>query len=314
MIRKISYFFVAIVALFTLQTPAQAAEDGGKMMPFIRGSDGAVSVDATSATLSAKLTAAGFDIVGTYAPYPNANILVISNAALIATAAKTEFGSYGATQRVSITEHNGAIQVGYTNPPYMAAAYQLDSDLADIKGAMKKVLGDQGEYGPPEGLTAKKLNGYHYMIFMPYFDDPNLLGSAASHKEMVDRVEASLKSNTVGVSKVYRIDIPGKEEVVFGVALKGNGEDEKEKDDTWLMSEIDFKDVRSTAHLPIEMVVSGKKAWALDSKFRIAINFPDLSMTGDNSFMNIMGSPGKIQEALTIVSGGEYKGEGKWAN
>jgi len=314
MIRKISYFIVAIVALFAVQTPAQAAGNEGEMMPFVRGNDGAVSVDATSATLSAKLTAAGFEIVGTYAPYANANILIVSNAALQATASKTELGGFGAAQRVSITEHNGAIQVGYTNPTYMAAAYQMDSDLASIKSALKGALGDQGEYGPPEGLSAKKLNGYHYMIFMPYFDDPNLLGSAASHKEMVDRVEANLKANLVGVSKVFRIDIPGKEEVVFGVAMTGNGEDEKEKDDKWLMSEIDFKDVRSTAHLPIELIVSGKKAWALDSKFRIAINFPDLSMTGDNSFMNIMGSPGKIQEAITIISGGNYTGEGKYAN
>ncbi|PHS77163.1 MAG: hypothetical protein COB59_09665 [Rhodospirillaceae bacterium] len=314
MIRKISYFLVAIVALFAVQTPAQAAEDGGEMMPFVRGNDGAISVDATSATLAAQLTAVGFEIVGTYAPYTNANILIISNATLQATASKTEFGGYGAAQRVSITEHNGSIQVGYTNPSYMAAAYQMDGDLSGIKSTLKGVLGDQGEYGPPEGLTVKDLNGYHYMIFMPYFDNPNLLGSAPSHKEMVDRVEANLKSNSVGVSKVFRIDIPGKEEVVFGVSLKGNGEDEKEKDDAWVMSEIDFKDVRSTAHLPIELIVSGKKAWALDSKFRIAINFPDLSMTGDNSFMNIMGSPGKIQEAITIISGGNYTGEGKYAN
>ena len=311
MIRKISYFLVAVVALFALQTPAQAE---GEMMPFVRGSDGSGSVSATSAAVSAKLTAAGFDIIGTYAPYENATILVVSNAALQATAAKTDFGGYGAAQRVSITEHGGAIQVGYTNPSYMAAAYQMDGDLAATKAALTGALGDQGEYGPPEGLTAKKLNGYHYMIFMPYFDDPNLLGTASSHKEMVDRVEANLKSNSVGVSKVFRIDIPGKEEVVFGIAVKGNGEAEKEKDDAWIMSEIDFKDVRSTAHLPIELIVSGKKAWALDSKFRIAINFPDLSMSGDNSFMNIMASPGKIQEAMTIVSGGKFKGEGKYAD
>jgi hypothetical protein len=163
-------------------------------------------------------------------------------------------------------------------------------------------------------MTADDLNDYHYMFLMPYFDDPNLLGTAKSHQEMVNRVEANLAKGLAGVSKVYRVDIPGKDEVVFGVGLKGNGEDEREKDDAWIMSEIDFKDTRSTAHLPIEFIVSGKKAWALDSKFRIAINFSDLSMSGDNSFMNIMGSPGAIQEALTLVSGGKFKGEGKYAD
>ena len=269
---------------------------------------------ATSAAVSAKLSGAGFEIVGTYAPYPNANIIVVTNDTLKATAAKTDFGGFGAAQRVAITDMNGAIQVSYTNPPYIAAAYQMDGDLAGVKSALSGALGDKGEYGPAEGMTAKELNGYHYMFLMPYFDDPNLLGSAKSHKEMVDRVEANLAKNLAGVSKVFRIDVPGTEDVVFGVGIKGHGEDEQQKDDSWVMNEVDFKDVRSTAHLPYEIIVSGKKAWALDSKFRIAINFPDLSMSGDNSFMNIMGSPGAIQEAMTLISGGNYKGEGKYAD
>lgn len=312
MIRKISYVIAAIMALMTFQAPVHAAED--IMMPFVRATDGSASVAATSADVSAKLAAAGFEIVGTYAPYANANIIIVTNAALKSTAAKTEFGGFGASQRVAITDMNGQIQVGYTNPPYMAAAYQLDGDLLDVKSQLVGALGDQGEYGPAEGMTAKQLNGYHYMFLMPYFDDPNLLGSAKSHGEMVARVEANLAKTMAGVTKVFRIDVPGKEETVFGVGIKGNGEEERDKDDAWVMSEIDFKDTRSTAHLPYEIVVSGKKAWALDSKFRIAINFPDLSMSGDNSFMNIMGSPGAIQEAITLVAGGKYKGEGKYAD
>jgi hypothetical protein len=64
------------------------------------------------------------------------------------------------------------------------------------------------------------------------------------------------------------------------------------------MSEIDFHDVKSTAHLPYEVLVSGKNVYALYARFRIAINFPDLSMMGKNSFMNIMQSPEAIRAAL----------------
>ena len=78
-------------------------------------------------------------------------------------------------------------------------------------------------------------------------------------------------------------------------------------DDKFIMSEIDFKPIRSTAHLPYEILVSGDEAEALHARFRIAINFPDLSMMGDNSFMNIMPSPDAIQEALTEVAGGEVE-------
>jgi hypothetical protein len=64
------------------------------------------------------------------------------------------------------------------------------------------------------------------------------------------------------------------------------------------MSEIDFRDIKSTAHLPYEVLVSDNKVYALYARFRIAISFPDLSMMGPNSFMNIMSAPEAIRKAL----------------
>jgi len=84
---------------------------------------------------------------------------------------------------------------------------------------------------------------------------------------------------------------------VFGAAMKGGG-DAKAMDDRFIMSEIDFRDLKSTAHLPYEVLVSGNKVYALYARFRIAINYPDLSMMGSNSFMNIMDSPEAIRKAL----------------
>ena len=68
--------------------------------------------------------------------------------------------------------------------------------------------------------------------------------------------------------------------------------------------EIDFKETRSTAHLPYEVLVHDGEVEALHARFRIAMNFPDLSMMGSNSFMNIMPSPDAIKEALTKAAGG----------
>ena len=61
--------------------------------------------------------------------------------------------------------------------------------------------------------------------------------------------------------------------------MKGEG-DNKYMDDKYIMSEIDFQDVKSTAHLPYDILVSGNKVYALYARFRIAISFPDLSMMG----------------------------------
>jgi hypothetical protein len=104
---------------------------------------------------------------------------------------------------------------------------------------------------------------------------------------------------------VYRIDLPEKKEAVFGAAMKGATDEDKYMDDKFIMSEIDFKDIRATAHLPYEILVSGNKVYALYARFRIATSFPDLSMMGKNSFMNIMKSPEAIRKALTQAAGGK---------
>ena len=127
----------------------------------------------------------------------------------------------------------------------------------------------------------------------------------------VKAVEANLAKKLGGVSKVYRVDIPGKDEVVFGVDMKQTPGGSKYMSDDFIMGVIDFKDIKSTAQLPVEILVSGDKIYALYYRFRIAINFPNLSMMGENSFMNIVESPEAAKTALIGVAGGEVK-KGYW--
>jgi hypothetical protein len=158
------------------------------------------------------------------------------------------------------------------------------------------------EFGA-KGITAAQLRKYHYKMMMPYFDDPDPLVMHASHEEAVKQVEAGLAAGKQGVTRVYRVDIPGKKEVLFGVAMKGATEKDKFIDDKFIMSEIDFKDVKSAAHLPYEILVVDRRVFALSARFRIAASFPDLSMMGENSFMRIMESPDAIKKALAYTAG-----------
>ena len=274
---------------------AQAAD--AMLKPFVLASIGAGTVAEKSAQVKGALTAAGFTIAGEYAPYPSADIIVVTNDALKKNAAASEFGGYGAVQRVAVTAHGDQVQVSYTNPVYMAAVYRMQGDLAEVSAALEKALGRIEEYGSAKGMTAKQARKYHYMLGMEYFDEPSVLAEYPSHEAAVRAVDAKLSAGKDGISKVYRVDVPGKQESVFGVAMKGSGDD-KYRDDQFIMSEIDFHDVRSTAHLPYEVLVSGNKVYALYARFRIAIDFPDLSMMGKNSFMNIMKTPEAIRVAL----------------
>ena len=160
-------------------------------------------------------------------------------------------------------------------------------------------------------MSGEDLREYHYMFGMEYFDDPSELAEYDSYEQGVKTVEANLEKGVGGVTKVYRVDIPGKKQTLFGVAMDAPSDSEEDQymDDEYIMDEIDFKDLRSTAHLPYEILVSGDQAYALYARFRIAINFPDLSMMGSNSFMNIMDSPAAIEKALIQAAGGKLTAE-----
>lgn len=308
----------AVVAMGLLVSvallPAHAAE---RLKPFELASTSIGDMAATVAQVKQKLAAGGFTVLGSYAPYTkaafpdgevvSAEVIGVTNPALQAAAAATPSGGYAVVQRVTVTEvtAKGAsqVQVAYTNPSYMANAYRLNGDLADVTAALGKALGTQQAYGSAKGLKPSDLRDYHYKMFMPYFTDADLLAKYDSHAQAVSAVQAGLAAHKGGTSEVYQLALPGGEQTVFGVALSGPS-DNTCSGDRHVMSRIDFQPIKSTGHLPYDVLVSGNKVYALAAKFRIAINFPDLSMMGSNSFVSIMCAPGAIQKALKAAAGG----------
>jgi hypothetical protein len=292
-LRAIVSAVLASLVLFTMAAMAQA--EGLK--PFVLGAEPQqADLEQAAAAVKTALQGQGFEVAGSYAPYPNAVVIVVTNDALKANAAKSDFGGYGAGLRVAVTKVKDKVQVSYANPPYWAAAYRMKETLEDVKAKLEAALGKQKEYGSEDGIKEKSLRKYNYMMGMEKFDSlgDHELAQFKTYQDAVNAVEAGLAAGKAGVTKVYRIDVPGKEETVFGVAIaKGKGADK------YIMDYIDFADVKSTAHLPYEVLVSGNKVYHLFARFRIAISFPDLSMMGSNSFMSIMSAPGAIKDSLT---------------
>lgn len=286
----------------TLSAAVAFAQDA-VLKPFVLASKGTGDVAQKVEATKAALTKAGFVIAGSYSPYANTTIIGATNDELRSTAAKSEHGGYGAAVRVAVVKAKDEVQVSYTNPPYWANVYRMNGDLKDTAAKLQAALGKVEEFGA-KGLTPAQLRKYHYAFGMEYFTEDNNFVSYGSHEEALKAVEDGLAAGKHGVSKVYRVDVAGKKEVLFGVAMKGTG-DSKMMDDAYLMSEIDFKDVKSAAHLPYDILVSDNKVYAQYARFRIAVSFPDLSMMGANSFMNIMKSPEAIREALALTVGGK---------
>jgi hypothetical protein len=272
-----------------------AGADDPVLKPFVLGSNGPGTIDAKFEEIKAALAQQGFQVVGDYSPYKGARVVVITSEVLKNSAAQSEFGAYGAVQRISLTEMAKELQVAYTNPLYMAQAYRMKDTLAETGAALEKALGKKAEFGSQAGLKPNKLRKYHYMMMMPYFTDPIKLASYKTQEEAVQAVEANLAARKGGVVKVYRVDVPGKQESVFGVGMT-----EGEGADAAIMKIIDKGEMKHTAHLPYELVVSDGKVYMLHGKFRIAVNFPDLTM---GTFMKISGAPSAIEDKLKLVAG-----------
>ena len=149
------------VAGFIFICSAGSALADDFLMPFVFAGNASGDVAAASADVKSKVTAAGFEVVGEYSPYAGANVIIVTSDALKAHAAKSDFGGYGAIQRISVTKNGDNTEVVYTNPVYMAAAYRMASDLSDIRAALEGALGAEKDFGSEKNLTADDLRKYH---------------------------------------------------------------------------------------------------------------------------------------------------------
>jgi uncharacterized protein (DUF302 family) len=294
------------VLLLPLAGGVQAAE---YFNPFMLASRGAGDFVTKVQETKAALSGAGFEILGEYSPYShtfvdNTDVIVVTNAELKNAATRTRYGGFAAPWRVAVTQTTGGeIQIAYANPPYIASAYRLDTDLAGVSKALKAALGAMEPFGSNKGLTARKLGRYHYTFGMEYFDDVYQLAKYDSHRQAVAALEKNLAAGVAGVTKVYRLDLSN-DVTVFGVARKAPDESELDMDEAHIMGVVDFDELKGTAYLPYEIMVDGTDVVALNMRFRMAVHYPDLKMMGKNSFMTLMSSPGAIQKALTAAAGG----------
>jgi len=297
---KITRILVLLISL-TLFSPLAA--DDTRYKPFVLASVSEASLadrfDATVATLED----AGFTIAGHYRPLENSVVIVVTSDALKEIAAQSERGGYAAGQRISITERDSGTEVAYVNPIYIQHAYRLETDMSPVYSALQEALGGMETFGSKKGLKAKKLSKYNYMPMMQKFDDPSELGEFASFEDATAAVEAGLAVEGDALTRIYRIDIPGKDQAVFGIGMKatGNSEDEEDIDESFQMSIVDFEGPGKVAYFPYEILVNGTNVEALHMRFRMAVHFPDLSMMGDHGFTQLMSSPGAIEDALEAL-------------
>jgi hypothetical protein len=292
-----------LLAPLAVLAAAAMAQDEVVYRPFVLASINASGLEQQATATSAALAGAGFTVAGQYAPLDGTRVIVVTSPELQAVAASSERGGYGAAQRISLTERDGQTEVAFVNPLYIQHAYRLDGDLQPVLDRLVGALGRIEEFGAKKGLSAKKLAKYHYMVGMQRFDNPSKLGDFDSHAAAVAAVEAGLAREGDALTQVYRIDVPGTAQTLFGVGMKATGanEDELDIDEAHQLAIVDFEGYGKAAYFPYEILVRDGEVEALHMRFRMAVHFPDLSMMGKHGFTKLMASPGATEKALEAL-------------
>ena len=281
--KKISAFILAATLVVSLSANAAT-----KYKPFVSAASETGTIDEATARVSDKLTKAGFEVLGNYSPYEDnsARIIGFTHQDLKTAAITHNRGGFGAVLRVAVTANNGTLEVSYTNPPYSGYAYHI-GPLKSMEKLLKTTLGGGAKFGA-KGLNKRDLGDYHYQMFMPYFEDAITIATFSSHEKALAAANKSVAHADSDLTKLWQIRI-GADQVIIGVQLnKGWWKGQIQN----IMSKVDLGSPKATAALPWEVLISGNDIVYLPGRFRIALMFPDLTMS---NFMNIMEVPGQME-------------------
>lgn len=269
------------------------------LSPYFQGNKvQAGDVQAVMTQVEAKLSKAGFNVVGKYAPsgLPGYGVVVVTEPGLLNAVRNLGGASIvGTPIRIGVKSDGS---VSYENLEYWLRAYfRKQYPLAEkaVKSAHSKLSKALGAGKPFGGeVDRKDLADYQYMFGMEGFDsDKNMLMEHLAFEDAVKTIQDNLARGVGKTAKVYEIIQADKKLAVFGVALN----DPKEGEGWWVKT----VGADNVAALPYEIYVVNNKASHLFARFRIALGWPNVGM---GSFMRIVEAPGIIRDTLTVVAGG----------
>lgn len=294
-----------LLILLSLATLSLQAADKQTYKPFILATQSATSMNDAKMEVKKQIIKSPFSVVAEHSPYDGAYIYIITSDELKSLAAESRYGGFAAPQRISLTQVGQSIQIAYTNPVFMQHAYRMKKvDMQPILDQMKTAFGFIEFFGG-DGLTDRKLKRYKYSFGLEGFDSFYELPEYESHVKAIAALIKGFKEKDNGITEIYQIKIPGKEQVVFGVAMSAEDSGDEALDTRKTMDIVDHLPLKRTAYLPYEIMVDGKKIIAMHARFRIAVNFSDLKMFGKHGFGKLFSTPGAYRKAFTKVSGGK---------
>ncbi|MEA1983846.1 MAG: hypothetical protein U9N39_09905 [Campylobacterota bacterium] len=225
------------------------------------------------------LEAAGFTVIAKYSPVKKGTTLVFTDDSLKAEASK-EGRAFAGVSRVFVDDKEKMIS--FTNPVYFGRAFmQKEYNHAVFNDALEKIKAAfPGLKASADKLEYDDLAGYHFMVGMPYYEDPDELGKP--NATTADAV-AKAKGYKKGKAVIFELKL-SETSTLLGYDL---GKRTKK-----FVKKIGRA---NAAILPWCVSIENGQAKALNAKYYIAISYPLLDMGG---FMGIATVPGAITKDL----------------
>ncbi len=259
---------IATLATVTLLTSSAFAE---KISTYLVGA----FQDASS--VQTALKGAGFEILAEHQIDKAGDLTsVVFTCPTLKAGANKEGKGFAAVLRVLVNKADNEISI--TNPLYFSKAFlQKSYDDAAAHKVLGKINGAfTGLIGSADGMDAGDLEGYHFMMGMPYYEDMATVGKG-SNDELVTKVKAYKGGKNV----VFELNL-GEGRTLIGYKIG--------KKTAKFVKKIGTK---NAALLPYTILIEDNKARILAAKYYLAISYPSLSMS---QFMTIATVPGAIEK------------------
>ncbi len=224
----------------------------------------------------AKLSANGFEVVGTYKGDAGTTVL-FTNAQMKASADKATRG-LAAVGRLLVDDERKQISIAnpvYFGKAFMQKEYSHAAAAANL-GALEKA------FGPFKDSADKwqfaKLAGYNFMIGMPYYEDMMIVGEGSTADLVAKAQKAKGTTAVVKLSEDRYVAFVDMDRRTKGFVKKIG--------------------TQNGQLLPWAVLIEDGKAKALSAKYFIAISYPLLTMS---EFMTIATVPGAIENDLKKI-------------
>ena len=279
---------------------------GQELKPYTMGAQSTETLDVVREKTGQALSAVGFTILGQCQPALDEMrwVFIVNSPEMIESVqAIGGLTGFAAALRVGLTVENDTVNISYTNPIYLGNAYfqknfpDVEAKFLLVQEKLKQAMEGLGTvqdeaFGAEEGMTPKDIRKYHYMFGMEYFQDVVELTEFSSYEVGKSIIESKL-SKGGDTEQVYTYEVPGQKLKLYGIALSGESGEEH------FLPIIDISTPKHTAFLPYEILLMGNTAVMLHGRYRIALAFPDLTMT---TFSKIMSTPGAIEDLMRSVT------------